>query len=111
LLGEDPSSWNNIPQCLASAVSKILSCLVEDDEHLYEYQMATNGRLHGLQEQIDAMKRAHIASEIEMARTLEQTVAREERARKDGFQNLQALLATADQDIAAIREPLEAAIA
>jgi hypothetical protein len=108
LLGEDPSSWNNIPQCLASAVSKILSCLVEDDEHLYEYQMATNGRLHGLQEQIESMKRAQLTSEAEVARTIEQKVEREERARKDGLQNLKALLAAADQDIAAIREPLEA---
>lgn len=111
MLGEDPSSWNNIPQCLASAVSKILSCLVEDDEHLYDYQMATNGRLHGLQEQIASMKRAHAAFEADIARTVEQKMEREEYARKDGFQNLKALLATANQDIAAMREPLEATCA
>jgi len=95
LLGEDPSSWNNIPQCLASAVSKIISCLVEDDEHLYDFQMATNGRLHGLQEQIESMKRAHAAFEAEIARTIEKRVEREEYARKDDFQNLKALLETA----------------
>lgn len=108
LLGEDPSSWNNIPQCLASAVAKMISCLVEDDEHLYDFQMATNGRIHGLQEQISEMKRAHAVFEAEIARTIDQKVEREEYARKDDVQNLKVLLAAAEQDIAAMREPLEA---
>ena len=65
---------------------------MEDDEHLYDFQMATNGRLHGLQEQIASMKRAQAAFETEIARTIDQKVEREEYARKDDIQSVKALL-------------------
>ena len=50
---EDPSTWNNIPICVANAITNIVECLCDDDESLFDYQITTNNRLFKLQEQIN----------------------------------------------------------
>jgi hypothetical protein len=57
------------------------------------------------------MKRAHSAFEAEITRIVDQKVEREAYARKDDIQCLKALLAAAQQEIAAMGEPLEATTA
>jgi len=34
---EDPDAWNNIPTCVASAISNIIGCIIDSDESLFDY--------------------------------------------------------------------------
>ena len=56
LRAEDPDSWNNIPTCVASAISNIIATIIDSDESLFDYQIQTNTRIFKLQEQIQRMK-------------------------------------------------------
>lgn len=67
---EDPSTWNNIPVCVANAITNIVECLCENDESLFDYQITNNNRLHKLQEQIHAMKKTHLEKMVSLSTDL-----------------------------------------
>ena len=45
LKGQEPSQWKNIPPCVSTAISHIITSVIAGEESLFEWQMATNARL------------------------------------------------------------------